>query len=176
MGRGTMGKLTVVFVMVYLVFGPGVLYAEPPKAVDVASQLEEIELKLGQHIDKLVSIVADMGAMGEKVTPAWVGRFLQSTIETAHVRCTHARDLLPYYRYIKPEFHQHWHEHTIGVLKGEQAYLAITIRRLQTSSSVIRTPAFTKHVVAARDVIRSSLRLFDKATQLLEGKEATRKR
>ena len=170
-----MRKLTVVFVMAFFVLGLELSYAQPKKAVDVASQLEEIELKLSQNIDKLVSIVADMGAMGKKVTPTWVGRFLQSTTETAYVRCTHARDLLPYYRYIKPEFHQHWHDHTIGVLKGEKAYLAITIRRLQTASSVIKTPAFLKHVVTARDIIRSSLPLFDKAIQLLEYTEATKK-
>lgn len=93
------------------------------------------------------------------------------TIEVSYLSYASTGYILTRSPWIKDEFRTEWRLLTAEIMMHRKSYLKeVCLKRLQKSHSIIEPPAALDKVDKARDIIQSSLPLFDKALQILEPK------
>jgi hypothetical protein len=167
-----MKKLLVLLALAFVMCVPEWSYAQSQKQDDVASQLKAISMGLKNSGDELVSISDGLRAMLQNKEGARIEMDAAAEVEKAFMILFHAADLLFCYGDIKPErLQKYWHSYIVETLIQRKSWLAGRLRLLNLCRRYVKTPAGLYHVNQARDIMRSSLPLFDEAIQILEAKQ-----
>lgn len=167
-----MKKLIVLLALAFVMCRPELAFAESQKQDDVAAQLKAISMDLENGGDKLVSISDELRAMLQRKEGKRVEMDAMSEVEKAFVILFHAADLLFCYGDIKPErLQKYWHSYIVKTSIQRKSWLEGRLKPLNLCHRYVKTPASLYLVDKARNIIRSSLPLFDKAIQILEAKQ-----
>ncbi len=163
-------KLAMTFVVILAVCMPGLPFAQPQEPSDVASQLRQIARELAGAAGKLETISNDLHRIVQQRTAKPVPDVAMAVLnlELASAQCSHASDLIWCYPDIKPPFNKYWRDYTLEVSKMKKSNLETIQIRVQRIHVKTKGRAVLEHLDKARDTIRSSLPLFDKAIQLFE--------
>jgi hypothetical protein len=167
-----MKKLLVLLALAFVMCVPELSYAQSQKQDDVASQLKAISMDLENGGHKLFSISDEFRAMLQRKEGSRIELDAGSEVEKAFMILFHAADLLFCYGDIKPErLQKYWHSYILKTSIQRRSWLAGRLELINLCQRYVKTPAGLYQVNKARDIIRSSLPLFDKAIQILEAKQ-----
>ena len=165
-----MKKLALTLVVILVACGPGLSSAQPQGPVDVASQLRQIARDLAMAAGRLDAISNDFHRIAQRrrVKPVPDLAMAVLNVEIASAQCSHASDLMWCYPDIKPAYKKYWRDYTLDVSKMKKSNLETIQIRVQRIHVKTKGRAVLDQLDKARDTIRSSLPLFDKAIQLFE--------
>ena len=165
-----MKKLAWTLVVVLVVCVPGLSSAQPQEPVAVASPLRQIARELAGAAGRLETISNDLHRIVQQRTAKRVPDVAMAVLnlELASAQCSHASDLIWCYPDIKPPFNKYWRDYTLDVSKMKKSNLETIQIRVQRIHVKTKGRAVLDQLDKARDTIRSSLPLFDKAILLFE--------
>ena len=163
-----MKKLAMTFVMVFVICAPGLTYAQSQKPPDVASELQQIESVLYETVETLRHIGDDLQELQRHTVVGVMVFQALGTIEFCWLAYYHIAGSLLWYPCIKAECSKAWRDVTIEQLQGAKRTLNPSVQRLEVAYRGMKNQEALHQVDKARDLIRSSLPLLDKAIHLLE--------
>jgi hypothetical protein len=163
-----MKKLAVTFVMVFVICAPGLPYAQSQKPLDVASELQQIESVLYKTVENLRHIGDDLKELQRHTVVGVMVFHALGTIEYCWLPYYHIAGSLLWHPCIKAECRRAWRDVTIEELQGAKRTQNPSVQRLDVAYRGIKNQEALHQVDKARDIIRSSLPLLDKAIHRLE--------
>jgi hypothetical protein len=169
-----MKKLLVILIMAFVMCVPELSFAQSQKPVDEAlrSRLAAIESELMQAIDKLAPIIDDdYPPIVKKSDPKMFAMAGYQDLRTVLFVYMSTDIVLRWYPCVTRECSPPPPHGVIKLLRWARTELDRTVKSLQYLCGVIETPAAVVQLAKAKDIIRSTLPLYDKAIQILEAKQ-----
>ena len=152
-------------------------FLEDSDNCDVEQKLHLIIFELSDIKKKLANISDDSKVTINTEKAGYETEYLiafRLLLETTRVYFDHVRSLLCLYPLVKPEEHKFAYDITMATLKDAKSLADSVIKRIQVTCSVVENQAALLQLDKAKDIMRSTLPLYDRAIQILEAKEKTK--
>jgi hypothetical protein len=169
-----MKKLLVLLVLAVVMCRPDLACAEPQKPFDEGLPSDVVKLgyivqdleKAAQQLEIITQDLRDIGLELEDDS-SWLV-FVKLSLEEAYITQGDCANLLRWYWCIKEQCVESWRAEAAFRLKRGKANTDVRLDVIKKSYGMIKTPAAFHIIDKARDILRSTLPLYDRAIQILE--------
>jgi hypothetical protein len=164
-----MKKLIVLLALAVVICTPELSYTQSQAPVDVTSQLDDTVAELVKVRDAIADVKENLRAIPSDTA---CGAVALTSLETAYWIYECVLTALFWDDCAKAECKPLWRPTATRQLSMAKTHLSQdTINRLYEAFMKGKATKTSTQIVIARDIIRSSLPLFDKAIQILEAKQ-----
>jgi hypothetical protein len=172
-----MRKLLVLLPLAFVMCVPESSCAEPQKRVDKAISSDVVNIgyitqdmeKASEQLQIITQDLRDIGLELEDDGSSLV--YVKLILEHAYVAQGHFVSILQWYWCIREQCVEDWRSNTVRLLKNGKANAEWQLTMVKKSYPRIKTPAAFHVIDKARNVLRSTVPLYDRAIQILEAKQ-----